>query len=72
MGTLAGRAFESGQLQRSGGTTWVALVDGVDRLGVLRIDGPDDVDVSEWGGGPCRRHSSTVGDKGGYRSIRSD
>ena len=53
-GTLAGRAFissETQQGQRNGVTRfWVALVDGVDRLGVLRIDAAgQDADVPRWG-----------------------
>jgi hypothetical protein len=69
VGTLAGRAFESGEIQNSGGTTWVALVDGVDRLGVLRIDGPDDVDVSEWGEDLAGVIAQLLVTKGGYTDI---
>lgn len=41
-GTLAGRAFATGELTRSEGSTWVPLTDGTERLGVLELvyDGP--------------------------------
>jgi hypothetical protein len=69
-GTLAGRAFESGHLQQSGGTAWVALVDGVDRLGVLRIDDPDGAtDVSEWGEDLAGVIAQLLVTKGAYTDV---
>jgi hypothetical protein len=58
-----------GQLQKSGGTTWVALVDGVDWLGVLRIDGRDVTDVSEWAEDLAGVLAQLLVTKGAYTDV---
>ncbi|ROQ23549.1 serine phosphatase RsbU (regulator of sigma subunit) [Streptomyces sp. PanSC19] len=50
-GSLAGLAYRTERTQRSrdGGTVWVPMIDGIERLGVLKATAPDlDEDLIRW------------------------